>query len=136
MTAESTGTRPAPVMPSLAPWLAVRGATEAVAFYQAAFGAEERYRLEDDAGGVSVAQLVIGSADFWLQQEDSGASPTPEDGSAVRLILTVADPDAVFAHAVAAGATVLGTVAEEHGWRSGRLADPFGHQWEIGRPLP
>jgi len=135
MTAESTGMPSVPVMPTIAPWLAVSGATEAVAFYTAAFGAVARYRLEDDAGGVIVAQLAIGGADFWVQ-EDTDSSPTPDGRIAVRIILTVADPDAVFARALAAGATAVGAVAEEHGWRSGRLTDPFGHAWEIARPLP
>src|SRR5260370_17220793 len=98
MTGESTGTALTPVMPSIAPWLAVSGATTAVAFYTAAFGAGERYRLEDDGGGVIVAQLAIGGADFWVQ-EAADSRPTPDSRSAVRLILTVADPHAMFAHA-------------------------------------
>jgi PhnB protein len=49
--------------------------------------------------------------------------------------LTVADPDAVFARALAAGAKQVYPVAEEHGWRLGRVVDPFGHHWEIGRPI-
>lgn len=135
MTGESTATAPTPVMPSIAPWLAVSGATKAVAFYTAAFGAVERYRLEDDGGGVIVAQLAIGGADFWVQ-EDADSCPTPDSRVAVRIILSVADPDAVFAQALAAGATAVVAMAEEHGWRSGRLTDPFGHDWEIARPLP
>jgi PhnB protein len=67
--------------------------------------------------------------------EDPGSSPEVLGGGSVRMILTVADPDAVFAQAVAAGATVVAAVYEGHGWRIGRLADPFGHHWEIGRPL-
>jgi PhnB protein len=52
------------------------------------------------------------------------------------MILTVEDPDSVFAQAVAAGGSVVAAVSEGHGWRVGRVADPFGHHWEIGRPLP
>jgi PhnB protein len=51
------------------------------------------------------------------------------------MVLTVADPDAVFKRAVSAGATVVVPVSEMHGWRVGRVADPFGHHWEIGRQL-
>jgi PhnB protein len=51
------------------------------------------------------------------------------------MILTVDDPDAAFAAAVAAGATVVAAVHEGHGWRVGRIADPFGHHWELGRRL-
>jgi len=123
----------ASVATSIAPWLAVTGATEAVAFYKAAFGAVERERLEDDAGQVAVAQLALGEAAFWLQ-EDADASPEPQGRCAVRMILTVNDPGAVFAQALTAGATVVAAVSEGNGWRSGRIADPFGHQWEIGRP--
>jgi len=121
--------------PHIAPWLAVPGGSRAVASYQAAFGAVERYRLEDDTGRVVVAQLAIGQADFWLQ-EDPDASPGPAAGGGpVRMILTVDDPGSVFRQAVAAGATEITPVADEHGWRIGRLADPFGHHWEIGTPL-
>jgi PhnB protein len=118
----------------IAPWLAVRNATEALDYYRAAFGAVELYRLEGDAGQVVVARLSVGGADFWLQ-DDPPSSPTSLEGGSVRMILTVADPDAVFARALAAGATSVAPVAEGHGWRIGRVVDPFGHHWEIGRPL-
>lgn len=121
------------VTPNIAPWLAVTDGQRAVDYYKAAFGAEERYRHEDDAGRVAVAQLAIGDADFWLQ-EDEGARARAGDGS-IRMILTVEDPDAVFAQAVAAGATEVAAVYEGHGWRIGRLEDPFGHHWEVGKPL-
>ena len=49
--------------------------------------------------------------------------------------LTVSDPDAMFARAVAAGARVVTAMTNAYGWRLGRVADPFGHDWEIGRPL-
>jgi PhnB protein len=51
------------------------------------------------------------------------------------MILVVDDPDAVFAQAVQAGAREIASVHDEHGWRSGRFADPFGHQWEVARPM-
>ena len=123
-----------PVKTGIAPWLSVSGATEAVGFYQAAFGAVELYRLEDDDRSVVVAHLSVGGADFWLQ-EDPESSPEVQDRRSVRMILTVDDPDSVFEQAVAAGATVVAAVYEDHGWRIGRIADPFGHHWEIGKPL-
>jgi PhnB protein len=86
-------------------------------------------------GNVMVAQLAIDGAEFWVQ-DDAPSSPESVDGRSVRMILTVADPDAVFARAVAAGATEVAPVAEDHGWRIGRVADPSGHHWEIGRRLP
>jgi PhnB protein len=131
----STSTpRSEPVKTSIAPWLSVSRATEAVDYYKAAFGAVERYCLEDDTGKVVVAQLAIGGADFWLQ-EDVDSSPESLGHRLVRMILTVDDPDAVFEQAIAAGATEVAAVSEGHGWRIGRVADPFGHHWEIGKPL-
>ena len=137
MTTRSTETpEAAPVTTSIAPWLEVKRGTEALAYYTTAFGAVERYRLEDDAGQVVVAQLTVEGAAFWLQEDpEAEASPTSQNQRAIRLILTVDDPDAMFAQAIAAGATEVGVMSEDHGWRSGRIADPFGHDWEIGRPL-
>jgi len=123
-----------PVRTSIAPWLAVSDGPSALDYYKRAFDAVERYRLEDeDTGRVVVAQLVIDQADFWLQ-EDPDASPG-EGGGPIRLIMTVDDPDSVFAQAVSAGGTEIAAVSEDHGWRIGRLADPFGHHWEVGKPL-
>jgi PhnB protein len=118
---------------NIAPWLSVHDGSAAVAYYQAAFGAVERYRLEGDTHNVIVAQLAIGQADFWLQEEPD-SSPGLDAGR-IRMILTVEDPDSVFSQAVAAGATEIAPVSEDHGWRIGRLADPFGHHWEVGKPL-
>ena len=119
---------------SLAPWLSVRGSKRAVDFYKSALAAVETYRLEDSDGSV-VARLAINGAEFWVSEE-SPNSPSPQslDGASVRLILTVTDPDTVFAQALQAGGSPVFPVSEEHGWRVGRLADPFGHHWEIGCP--
>jgi len=121
------------VRTSIAPWLSVSDAPSAVDYYKAAFGAVERYRLEDDTHRVVVAQLAIDRADFWLQ-EDPDSSPGA-GGGPIRMILTVDDPESVFRQAVAAGATAVAPVSDGHGWRIGRLADPFGHHWEVGKPL-
>lgn len=119
----------------IAPWLSVADATAAVAYYAAAFGAVEVERVEEEPGIVMVAQLAIDGATFWVQQ-DPETSPDALGGtSPVRMILTVTDPDAVFSQAVESGATEVAPVDEEHGWRSGRVVDPSGHHWEIGRPL-
>lgn len=122
---------------ALAPMLAVRGGARAVAFYIAAFGAVEVYRIEDPNGAV-VSRLSVRGAEFWVSDESpEHGNPGPESlgGASGRLILTVPDPDALFALALAAGARAISPVGEEHGWRSGRLVDPFGHHWEIGHPL-
>ena len=122
---------------SLAPWLSVRNSAQAVRFYKVAFGAVEVYRLEDPGGGV-VSRLTIGDSDFWVSDEspeNGNYSPETLNGSTIRLILTVEDPDQVFAQALAAGAAEVSPVSEDFGWRSGRVIDPFGYHWEIGRPL-
>jgi len=124
-------------MASIAPWLSVRRSAEAVEFYKAAFGATEVYR-HDGPGGSVVARLSVDGAEFWLGDESpehSNFSPDSLGGSSVRIILTVADPDAVFGQALKAGASEVWAVSEGHGWRVGRVVDPFGHHWEICRPL-
>jgi len=126
----------ASVLSSIAPWLSVRNSAAAVEFYKSAFGANERYRLEG-RGGV-VARLAIRDSEFWVSDESpehGNFSPETLNGSTVRMILTVANPDAVFAQACGAGARVVYAVSEGHGWRVGRVVDPFGHHWEIGHPL-
>jgi PhnB protein len=119
---------------SIAPWLSVEHAQESVDFYKDAFGAVEAYRLENDNGALAVAQLSIEGAAFWVQ-EDRDASPKTEVSGSVRLILSVDDPDAVFDRAIARGAVMVKPVSEEYGWRTGRLTDPSGHEWEISRQL-
>src|SRR5258708_1768615 len=122
---------------SIAPWLSVRNGAQAVDFYKSAFGATEVYRLEAPGGAV-VAKLSVAGAEFWLSGESpEHGNPSPEilAGGSIRMILTVADPDAVFARARTAGASEVFAVGEAHGWRLGRVVDPFGHHWEIGRPL-
>ena len=118
----------------IAPWLSVRSGSGAVEYYRAALGADELERVEAEPGQIVVARLSIDGAEFWIS-EDPEASPPAGGGGPIRMILTVADPDAVFARAIAAGATVVAAIYEAHGWRVGRLCDPFGHHWEIGRPL-
>jgi PhnB protein len=121
---------------TIAPWLSVRRSGEAVEFYKSAFGAIEVYRL--DAGGSVIARLSVQGAEFWVGDESpehGNFSPETLNGSSVRMILTVADPDAVFAQARGAGAAEVYAVSEEHGWRIGRVVDPYGHHWEIGRLL-
>ena len=124
---------------TLAPLLSVRNGAKAVEFYQLAFGATVLTRI-DGEGGAVVAQLSVEGAEFWLADESpahANFSPESLGGGTVRLVLTVADPDALFAQAIAAGATVVWPVGDQdYGWRVGRLADPFGHHWEIGKPLP
>src|SRR5882724_8241124 len=125
------------VVCSVAPMLSVRNGAGAVEFYKSAFGASEVYRVEDPGGAV-VSRLSVAGAEFWLADEapeHANFSPESLGGGSVRMILTVQDPDAMVARAIAAGARVVVAVEEAYGWRLGRVVDPFGHHWEIGRPL-
>jgi PhnB protein len=115
----------------------VRNSAQAVEFYKAAFGALEVYRLEDPSGSV-VARLAVDDAEFWVADESPehfNFSPESLSCSSVRIIFTVADPDALFERALKAGASQVYAISEGHGWRVGRVVDPYGHHWEIGRPL-
>jgi PhnB protein len=130
-------TTPELIRTSIAPWLTVACGTKAIDFYKSAFGASEVYR-HDSSGGGSVVRLSVDGAEFWVS-EDPEKSPDSArqrlGGDSIRIILTVPDPDALFARALAAGATEVFPVSEGHGWRVGRLSDPFGLHWELGHPL-
>ena len=122
---------------TIAPMLSVRNGVRAIEFYKAAFGAGELFRVDDESGAV-VARLSVGEAEFWVADESPenlNFSPESLGGGSVRMVMIVEDPDAAFARAVAAGATVVWPVSNQYGWRLGRIVDPFGHHWEIGKPL-
>ena len=122
---------------SIAPLLSVRNGVKAIEFYQAAFGASIVFRHDDPSGAV-VAQLSVEEAGFWLADESpehSNFSPESLGGGTVRMVMVVEDPDALFERAVSAGAAIVWPVGNQHGWRLGRIVDPFGHHWEIGKPL-
>ena len=126
-------------MTEIVPQLSVRDGRAAVEFYCAAFDAVEVYRVggTDDHPEV-VSQLRVGDASFWVSDEapeHGNFSPVTVGGGTVRMLLAVDDPDATVARAVAAGAREVYPVGEAHGWRLGRVEDPFGHHWEIGKPL-
>jgi PhnB protein len=126
------------VAPRLAPMLSVRRGKQAVEFYKAAFAARELFLIEDPDGHV-VAQLGVGESEFWVADEspeNHNFSPESLNGSTARMVLVVENPDAIFQIAIAAGATeVLPVQDQDYGWRVGRVVDPFGHHWEIGKPL-
>jgi PhnB protein len=121
---------------SIAPWLSVSNSIKAVDFYKSAFNAAETYRL-DVPGGV-IARLSVNGAEFWVSDggpETENSKPEQVGGDTIRMILTIANPDELFQQALKAGATEIFPIGEGHGWRLGRLADPFGLHWEIGHPL-
>lgn len=123
---------------TLAPMLSVRNGARAVDFYVAAFGARVLFRL-DVPDGTVVARLALGASQFWVADESpehKNFSPESLGGSTTRMVLVVDDPDAAFRKAVAAGAAIVRPVTDEpYEWRIGRVVDPFGHHWEIGKPL-
>lgn len=122
---------------SIAPMLSVRNGVKAIEFYKAAFGAEELFRIQSESGDV-VARLSVGGAEFWLADESPenfNFSPESLGGGSVRMVMIVEDPDAAFERAVTAGGKVIWPVSDQYDWRIGRIVDPFGHHWEIGKPL-
>jgi PhnB protein len=121
-------------MASIEPELWVESARDAIAFYEAAFGATVLHCVGD--GDDLVAQLAVGEARYWISTASaSRPSPRANRGATGRVLLVVDDPDQFVARACAAGASELSPVRDEHGWRLGRIEDPAGHEWEIGQPL-
>ena len=124
---------------SIAAWLTVVNSKKAGMFYKEAFGAIETYRMETPDGGL-VLKLSVEGAEFWVsgQSDDANSDETTTEnlgGDSIKMILTVDDPDTLFEQALKAGGTEIFPVGEDYGWRLGRLSDPFGLHWEIGKPL-
>jgi PhnB protein len=117
----------------------VRRGRAAIEFYKSAFGAVEVYRVGGtDEHEPVVAQLAVGEGGFWVSDESpehANFSPESLGGATTKLLLTVDDPQAAIDRAVGAGAREVYPASEEHGWLLGRIEDPFGHHWEIGKPL-
>jgi PhnB protein len=124
-------------MTGIQPELWVDRAEAAIDFYAEAFGAAVLHQVGD--GDDIVAQLAVDDdAVFWIATANPDAkrfNPAALGGGTGRILLVVDDPDGMVARALAAGAVAAAAVADEHGWRLGRIIDPFGHEWEIGRPL-
>ena len=135
-----------PVGSPVAPYLVVDGGDRAIDFYRRAFGAVELFRMMDEDGvRVTHASLMINDAlvmlgDFfpeWGTSTGSGRSPADLGGTTVVIHLSVADADATWERALAAGADVVMPIADMFwGDRYGKLRDPFGHIWSVGSPLP
>jgi PhnB protein len=127
------------VEPSITPMLTVVDAVGAIDFYHRAFGALEISRLTTP-GGQIVAELMIHGARFGIVDENPAGfnlSPRSLGGTSVRVSLIVDDPDAVTRQAIDAGAIEVFPLADQpYGMRQGRVEDPYGHHWLIGRPLP
>jgi len=121
--------------PALMPYLAVDDAAQAIDFYKRGFGANERMRMPGPDGKIGHAELEIGSAVVMLADPFPQASAKPPKelgGTSMALFLYVDDVDAFVKQAVDAGAT-LATPVDDMFWgdRSGKITDPFGHEWQI-----
>ena len=127
---------PASDYPSFSPYLSVRDAAQAIAFYKAAFGAIERFRLTDKkTGKVGHAELLIQGGLVMLSEENpqwGNKAPPTLGGTPITFCVMVENADAALARAVAAGATVLMPASDQfYGFRSASVSDPFGHQWML-----
>src|SRR5437773_7492739 len=127
---------PSPAPGTLVPYIIVKNAADAIAFYEKAFGAKEEYRLAGTDGQIGHAELTIGAGRLMLADENvafGALSPPSIGGTPIKLHLYVENVDATIARAEAAGATVLRPAQDQfYGDRSGMIADPFGHQWFLG----
>jgi PhnB protein len=121
----------------MSPALVVNDGTAAIEFYKKAFGAEERYRLIDpETGKIGHAEITIKGALVMLGDEyaDTTKSPTTLGGTSVAFGLMSTDAQADFERAVGAGAEVVRSLQDQfYGHRSGRVRDPFGHEWIISQ---
>jgi uncharacterized glyoxalase superfamily protein PhnB len=121
------------------PYLRVRGADRAIAFYVAAFGATEKFRLVEPSGRVGHSELLFGGTTVMVSEEypEYGiVGPRGGSSTGCRLHLHVDDADAMIERAVAAGATLVMAPQDQfYGERAGRVRDPFGHEWLIGHEI-
>ena len=122
----------------LIPLLTVKNARAVVEFYEKALGATELSRQSTPTGQFVIEMSIEGERFYAVDENPSAfnVSPATLGGTSVRMSLIVADPDALADRAVAAGAKVIFPVADQpYGMRQGRIADPEGHHWLIGRNL-
>jgi len=120
---------------TLTPRIFVRGAAQAIEFYQQAFGAIELGRHADPGGKIINAEIKIGDSIISLAEESpewGNHSPQSLGGATTIMTLNVENADAVWGLALSAGAKVIFPLADQpYGYRQGRLEDPFGHLWII-----
>ena len=118
---------------SVTPYLMVHDGVAAIGFYERAFGAREKVRMDAPGGKIGHAELVIGDSVVMLADEApgmGGRSPRSIGGTSVGLMVYVRDVDAFIARAVAAGARITRPIEDKfYGDRAGSIEDPFGHSW-------
>ena len=118
---------------TVVPYLRVKGGAKALEFYVTALGAQERMRMPAPDGRLMHAELTINGDPVYLSDEfPEFGGPLGAPNGSVSVHLNVPDCDAVFARAIAAGATALMPPADMFwGDRFGKLRDPFGHEWSV-----
>ena len=120
---------------AITPYLSIRDANRAIAFYAKAFGAKLKLRMDAPGGKVGHAEMKIGDSIVMLADEApemNFMSPQARGGTSILMHLYVKDCDATIAQAVSAGATVIRAVKDQfYGDRAGGIEDPFGHHWYI-----
>jgi PhnB protein len=120
---------------TVTPYLICKGAAAAIEYYKKVFGATELIRHGAPDGQVGHAEIKIGDSVIMLADEFPDLkflSPVTIGGTAVAIMLYVADVDAVFKRALAAGAREHQPLEDKfYGDRSGSLIDPFGHMWTV-----
>jgi uncharacterized glyoxalase superfamily protein PhnB len=121
------------------PYLRVKDAPKAIAFYKAAFGVKEKFRLTEPSGRVGHAELDFPGTTIMVSEEypESGiVGPATLGGTSITIHLHVDDCDAMIAHAVELGATLVRAPQDQfYGERGGTIRDPFGHEWLIGHEI-
>jgi uncharacterized glyoxalase superfamily protein PhnB len=112
---------------------------KAIDFYKKAFGGKEKFRLVEPSGRIGHAELDFGGATLMLSEEfpEYGIkAPQTIGATSVSIHLHVDNADEVIRRAVEAGATIVIEPKDQfYGERSGRLRDPFGHEWNIGHHI-
>ena len=118
---------------TIVPYISVKNAGEAIAYYKKAFGAEELFRMPMPDGKIAHAEIKIGDSPVMMCDEQEGhKSPKNYGGTPVSLMIYVKDVDRIFKQAIAAGGKEQRPVVDQfYGDRSGTLADPFGHVWTV-----
>lgn len=121
--------------PSICPGLACAGAAAALDFYTAVFDATERMRMPGPDGTVMHSELLVGGSVLMVGDpvpEIGFLDPKTVGGSPVDLMVYVADVDAAYAKAIAAGATEVTPLADQfYGDRTATFLDPWGHRWTV-----
>lgn len=120
---------------AITPYLSLRDATRAIAFYAKAFGAKLKLRMDAPGGKVGHAEMQFGDSMVMLADEAPEMdfmSPLARGGTSILMHLYVKDVDKTVAQAIAAGAKLIRPVEDQfYGDRAGGLEDPFGHRWYV-----